>query len=530
MEQSVLFESLQDPMLYEGKSVEVMQTHISFVVLAGDFVYKIKKSVDFGFLDFSDLKKRKFFCEAEVELNSRLCPKLYLGVVKITKTEDGGVEFDGSGEVVEYAVKMKRFSQDRLMSSLLDEGMVEPKVVEDIVSELTAFYKKDSPSKEERALGGFDVVWGNVLENFDQTKDVVDVTIPSDWYEQITSYALSFLKENKSFFDSRVIDGFIHDCHGDLHSGNIVIEQDGSVCIFDCIEFNKRFRFGDVCSDIAFLAMDLDAHNKMMLASFLAEKYQELSGDVGSARLLNFYKCYRAYVRGKVLGFRLSDPMTSQKEKQAVVDQASRYFELSLLYARLDELKNKTKKPFVVLVSGFSGTGKSTFARRFASDCDAALIRSDVIRKNLAGVDCFERHLDEPDSGLYDPKHTDATYEQMILLAEEELKKNRCVVLDATFLKKKYRDGVYDLGRRLDVSVVVVNCVAPDEMVKIWLDERLKGRSESDGRWEIFLHQKKTFLGFDETEKIVKLDMSMMTDEKWLKAYPDCIDELGRNL
>jgi len=530
MQQSVVFERLQDPSLYEGSSVEVMQTHISFVVLAGDFVYKLKKSVDFGFLDFSDLQKRKFFCEAEVELNSRLCPELYLGVVKITESEDGSLEFNGSGEVVEYAVKMKRFSQNRLMSSLLDEGLVGLKEIDDIVSRLIAFYNDDSPGEQESALGGFEVVQGNVVENFDQTKDVVDVTISSECYEEIKRYALSFLKENKALFESRVMNGFIHDCHGDLHSGNIVIEKDGSICIFDCIEFNKRFRFGDVCSDIAFLAMDLDVHNQMMLSSHLVEKYKELSCDCGAARLLNFYKCYRAYVRGKVLGFRLSDPMISKEQKQEVIAQASRYFELSLLYARLDSLKNKSNKPFVVVVSGFSGTGKSTFASRFSCDCDASLIRSDVVRKKLAGVDCFERHLDEPDSGLYDPKHTDATYEQMILLAEEELKKGNHVVLDATFLKKKYRELVYELASRLDISVVVVNCVAPQEMVKVWLDERLKGRSESDGRWEIFMHQKKTFLGFDETEKIVKLDMSMMTDEKWLKAYLDCIDELGRNL
>lgn len=530
MQQSVVFEKLQDPSLYEGSSVEVMQTHISFVVLAGEFVYKLKKSVDFGFLDFSNLQKRKVFCEAEVELNSRLCPELYLGVVKITKTDDGGVEFDGSGEVVEYAVKMKRFSQNRLMSSLLDEGVVEPKVIDDIILRLIAFYKDDSPSSEDMTLGGFDVVLGNVSENFDQTKDVVDLTIPSKWYEQIKEYALTFLKENKALFDSRIVDGFIHDCHGDLHSGNIVIGKDGSVCIFDCIEFNKRFRFGDVCSDIAFLAMDLDVHNQMMLSSYLVQRYMEQSGDVDAARLLNFYKCYRAYVRGKVLGFRLSDPMIFKEQKQEVISQASRYFELALLYARLDELKHKSKKPFVVVVSGFSGTGKSTFASRFSCDCDASLIRSDVVRKKLAGIDCFERHLDEPDSGLYDPMHTDATYEQMIYQAEEVLKNGRCVVLDATFLKKKYRDLVYELASRVGVSVVVVNCVAPEDLVKVWLDDRLKERSESDGRWEIFMHQKKTFLGFDEAEKIVKLDMSKMTDEKWLKAYLDCIGDIGRSL
>ena len=318
MEQSKLFEYLKNPKFYgpHVKSVQIIQTHISYVALTGDFAYKVKKPVNFGFLDFSTLDKRKFFCEEELRLNKRLCPETYLDVLPITK-KNNTFEIDGRGEVVEYVLKMKEFPQEQIMTNLLKQGKIDEETIDHLCTILVDFYNSQEPSKEITKYGELKAVKQNIDENFDQTKSFIDITIPKELYWYIKEENTKFFERKKETFGHRIKEGRIRDCHGDLHSGNIVVAGD-RIHIFDCIEFNNRFRFCDVASDIGFLAMDLDFLGHPYHSSYLIEKYVEKSGDSSIFDVLNFYKCYRAYVRGKVIGFKLSDPHIDKKEKKGV--------------------------------------------------------------------------------------------------------------------------------------------------------------------------------------------------------------------
>jgi len=330
-ELEALVKALSNPKAYphSPKSVELVQTQISFVFLAGDYVYKVKKPVDFGFLDFTTLEKRRFYCNQEVVLNRRLCSNIYLGVVGITK-KGRSFTVEGSGKEVEFAVKMRPLPYQRMMDRMLQSDQVTKQMVEKVAIRLVEFHRKAEISEEQAKIGGLDTVTRNAEENFSQVSSYVNQTITQGQYERIRDYTHSFLKRNSALFAKRVKEGAIRDCHGDLHAAHICFIN--GICIFDCIEFNDRFRYIDVASEVAFLCMDLDYHGHPGLAGHFAEVYVRASGDKELLKLLNFYKCYRAYVRGKVESFQLDDPHIpgGQKEKKLAV--AKRYFELAESY------------------------------------------------------------------------------------------------------------------------------------------------------------------------------------------------------
>lgn len=315
---------------HAASEVTLVQTHISYVLLAGDFVYKIKKPVDFGFLNFTTLEKRKHFCEQELILNRRLCPSLYLGVVAITKDGDG-FALDGTGEAVEYGVKMARMPEERMMAKVIAQGGVTEKTLDAIVDILVPFYEKADGSEEIKGFGTAKSVSVNVLENFEQTEGFIGCpALSQPQFDTISSYARNFLGQEELFAE-RIAAGRIRDCHGDLYSANICLTD--PISIFDCIEFNQRFRYCDVASDVAFLAMDLDYHGLTELSAYFIDRFCEKSGDAGLATMLNFYKCYRAYVRGKIGLFTAHAPEVDAATKDACFGQAKKYFELAERYA-----------------------------------------------------------------------------------------------------------------------------------------------------------------------------------------------------
>jgi len=330
--QMQVVEALMKPEAYDGETgqIELKQTHISFVFLTGNFVYKIKKAVDFGFLDFSTLEKRRLFCEKELELNRRLCEDMYLEVVPITKSDR--IRINGEGETVEYAVKMKRIPEDKIMTRLLEEDKVDKKLVDRMAKIIAEFHSKAETNKRIGEFGSLPMIETNWRENFEQSEEFIGETISMENYRLIHKRIDSFMKGNAAFFAKRVSENQIRECHGDIHSGNIFVAD--RIYIFDAIEFNERFRFCDVASDIAFLAMDLDFKNRSGMSSFFVERYVKYSGDRELENLLLFYKCYRAYVRGKVVSFRLNDPSVDKKEKAAAKKEAKAYFELATGYAR----------------------------------------------------------------------------------------------------------------------------------------------------------------------------------------------------
>jgi aminoglycoside phosphotransferase family enzyme len=331
-DQKQIVEAMLKPEAYSqnpGK-IELIQTHISFVFLTENYVYKVKKAVNFGFLDFSTLDKRHMFCEKELELNRRLCPEIYLEVVPINKSET--LKINGSGETVEYALKMKRLPQERIMTTLLKEGKVNKKTIDEIAGIVAEFHSKAQTSPEISQFGSLNIVKTNWDENFVQTTKYINQTISQIEFQLIQTKINSFMEKNKPLFESRVANKRIRDCHGDLHSGNIFITD--KICIFDAIEFNDRFRYSDIAADVAFLAMDLDYQQRTDLANYFIERYLAYSKDQQLTQLLAFYKCYRAYVRGKVISFKLDDPNITQQEKNSAITEAQAYFKLAAEYAK----------------------------------------------------------------------------------------------------------------------------------------------------------------------------------------------------
>jgi hypothetical protein len=340
--QKQVVDALMKPEAYDEDpgSIELVQTHISFVFLTKRFVYKVKKAVDFGFLDFTTLEKRRFFCEKELELNRRLCGDMYLEVVPINKAD--AIKIKGAGETVEYAVKMKRMPQEKMMSKLLEENKVDDRLIDRIAKVLADFHSKAETNRRISEFGSLAIIETNWKENYDQTEECIDKTISEEDFELIRERVEDFMKRNVSLFVKRMVEGRVRDCHGDIHSGNIFV-TDG-IYIFDAIEFNDRFRYSDVASDIAFLAMDLDYKERADLSDFLIKQYVEYSGDQELTRLLPFYKCYRAYVRGKVTSFKLKDPNVGREEKTAAKKEAKAYFKLASTYTKTLTKSKKYKR------------------------------------------------------------------------------------------------------------------------------------------------------------------------------------------
>ncbi len=326
-----MVQALLDPKAYPEapEHIELAQTQMSFVFLTDDYVYKVKKPVNLGYLDYTTLNKRQLFCQREVELNRRLCPEVYLGVLTITR-DRGEILINGKGEIVEYAVKMRRLPQQAMMDVLLTGNQVSPDMVTSVAEKLAEFHRKAETSAAISAFGKLDTVTRNTEENFTQTEKYIGITISQEKYQHIKAYSDRFIKHNAPLFHKRVARGRIRDCHGDLHAAHICF-ADG-ICIYDCIEFNDRFRYCDVASEIAFLAMDLDHYGRADLSHRFVDAYVEESRDKELRQLLNFYKCYRAYVRGKVESFKLDDPHISEEEKTKILSIARSYFELAESY------------------------------------------------------------------------------------------------------------------------------------------------------------------------------------------------------
>ena len=310
--------------------VALIQTHISFIILTDSHVYKIKKPVNLGFLDFSTIEKRHFYCVQELELNRRLSPDIYLGLLEIRK-RGGHFFYGGKGELVDYAIKMKRIPEELMMLNLLKEGRVDRPMLEKVAGAIADFHEGAQRGDDIAAYGSPEIIKENIKENFLQTEKYIGKTVSREKYNVIKEYALSFIENNELLFKKRMNKGKIRDCHGDIYMEHVCIAD--KIYIYDCIEFNDRFRYGDVASDIAFLAMDLDFHKEKKLSDGFVESYIRASGDEEIMLLIDFYKCYRACVRAKVDSFELDDPSLSEEEKEEAGNIARQYFDLAFCYA-----------------------------------------------------------------------------------------------------------------------------------------------------------------------------------------------------
>ena len=317
-------------------AVKLIQTHISYVFITDDHVYKFKKPVDFGFLDFTTLPKRQHFCEQELILNRRLCPTIYLDLVALSKTETGfmlsGAAAADPKHIAEYGIRMKRMPEEQMMANVIRSGRLIPEMIDAICDVLVPFYAKADGGADIRKFGRPEKVGINIFENFSQTEAFIgNPSLSKEQFDRIKNFSALFLQQD-NLFAARIEAGRIRDCHGDLYSANICLAD--QVYIFDCIEFNERFRYCDVASDIAFLAMDLDFHGLAGLSQHFVKRFIEKSGDTGLQKMLDFYKCYRAYVRGKINLFTASAPEVDQETKLQCQEMAGKYFRLAEHYAR----------------------------------------------------------------------------------------------------------------------------------------------------------------------------------------------------
>jgi len=480
--QPALVQALLKPEAYPHKpsKVELAQTQMSFIFLTGDLVYKVKKPVNLGYLDYTTLEKRQFFCEQEVELNQRLSPEIYLEVVPIVSS-DGKIRVGGQGKVIDYAVKMRQLPADRMMDRLLPQDQVTADMVERVAQKLAEFHDKARTSPEISAFGNLEAIKVNTDENFSQTEKYIGNAITPAQYHRITTYSDNFLKSNESLLRERIKKGRIKDCHGDLHAAHVCFSN--RIYIYDCIEFNDRFRYGDVASEVAFLAMDLDRYQRADLSHAFVKAYVRFSKDEGGNQLLNFYKCYRAYVRGKVESFKLDDPYIPDKEKALAAAQT--YFGLACRYTR--------EKPILLIMTGLVGTGKSTVAEALSRSLGFNVISSDITRKKLAGISPTEHRFEQFQGGIYTDDFSRRTYDNMFAQAKELLSQGQWVILDASFKKRQDRLEVAEIAKRAKADFAVIECVLDEASVKTRLEKRLKEETTSDGRWEIYESQKRDF-------------------------------------
>jgi aminoglycoside phosphotransferase family enzyme/predicted kinase len=484
MELAPLIEALSKAAAYPYpvEAVEIRHTHISVVFLAGPFAYKVKKPVNLGFLDFSTLDKRHHFCEEEVRLNRRLAAEVYLGVVPVSRTSLA-VKMEGQGEAVEWAVKMKRLPEEATLEKRLQRGQVEVGLLRALARKVASFHARAETGEHISAFGRFEVVARNARENFDQVAPQVGTTLSQSVFEKLRGLTEEALARLRPLIEGRAERGVPRDTHGDLHLDHVYLFPEsappGDLVIIDCIEFNERFRFADPVSDMAFLVMDLRFHGRRDLAGAFAQEYFGASGDEEGRALLPFYVAYRAAVRGKVEGFELLEKEIPETERNAALAKARAHWLLAL-----GELETPGRRPCLVLVGGLPGTGKSTLAQGIAERAGFRLIRSDLVRKGMAGLPAQESARSAFEEGIYAPAWSDRTYAECLCRAEKLLFEGKRVIVDASFGDEKRRQAFLDAATRLAVPVVFMLCQAEPEVARGRLECRRGDASDAD--WSVY--------------------------------------------
>ncbi len=482
-----LIRALHEPRAYPHpvKDIRLIQTHISWIFLTGKFAYKIKKPVNFGFLDFTTLEKRELFCKEEIRLNRRLSPDIYLGVVPIKKREDGYF-FGNEGKTVEFAVKMKQLPKAACLTNFIEKGKISPSLMEKVAYLMADFYDKAETNEDIAKYGEPERVFINIEENFSQTVPHISITIEKKIYHELREYSFNFLEKEKDRFFRRIEEGKIKDGHGDFHCQNIYFYKD-KVYVLDCIEFNERFRYADVAADVAFFLMDLDFRKAPSLGHHFLNTYLNITGDYGLLSVLDFYKIYRAYVRGKIGSFELNMPLSEDK-KIDITERARAYFNLAYHY-----LKDKGS-PKIFATTGLLASGKSTVAKALASRLGAIVLRSDIIRKQAFGLKINEHYYEPFEKGIYAPKITTAVYERLVELAKKILEYGFSVILDASFSKQDYRKKVVELSKEKNISYLFLHCICDEDTIKQRLLKREEKKGEiSNGYYDLLSKFKTSF-------------------------------------
>jgi aminoglycoside phosphotransferase family enzyme/predicted kinase len=503
---------------FVAQGMQLRETHISEVFLTRENVYKVKKPVQLGFLDFSTLERRKAFCEAEVKLNRRLAPSVYRGVVPVTQRGKGPHKLGGEGPIVDYAVEMKRLPDSDAADVRLRNGRLERGDLQRIAVQLADFHRRARCDEETSRFGTPEAIASNVIENFEQTRSSAPRFLPAAELEALERWQREFLERERPRFEARIAAQRVRDGHGDLRLEHCYLDATGGVEIIDCIEFNERFRYGDVCADLAFLAMDLTWHERPDLSEALLAFYASLTDDHDLYGVVDFYESYRAYVRGKVNTILEADASASHAARARAAAQARKYFLLSEACTR-----EPLDKPKLYVVFGMIASGKSAVARELAALNNAPIVEADRVRKHGQGVAPETPWHDGAFSGHYGHEQTQTVYAELLRRAEVVLGSGRSVILDASFRAREQRGAALALAVRLGVKVWFLQCSAPEELCRERLAERARGQGVSDGRLEIFEAFARNFERADElgAEQLRRIDTTapLAETQRRLQAF-----------
>jgi len=487
-----LIAALQNPALFPHpvEEFQVIETHISWVLLTGPYAYKFKKPVNFGFLDFTDLAARKHYCEEEMRLNQRLTKDLYLEVLPITGSAETP-QLGGNGSAFEYALKMLQFPQSQLLGEVQARGELTSAHIDALAEQIAHFHLNAPQVPQEHPLGTPEAIMAPVRQNFEQARGMLADKADLLQLAALEAWAESSFERLKPLLARRKAEGFIRECHGDIHLGNATL-LDGEVVLFDCIEFNEPFRLIDIASDAAFLAMDLEDRGLKSLARRFVSAWLEQTGDYASLELLNFYKAYRAMVRAKVSLFRLA------QESDAV--QRAAILRQYRSYACLAESYSAIPSRFLAITHGVSAVGKSHVAMRLVEAFGAIRLRSDVQRKRLFGEQAATQQ-GQLSAGIYSQDASAATYSCLHQLADAALRAGFPVVIDATYLKHAQRDDAWHVAEEAGVPFLILDCQAPDAVIAGWLALRQsEGLDPSDATLEVIQTQQASREALDAEE------------------------------
>ena len=453
--------------------ITLIETHISWVILTGQFAYKIKKPVNFGFLDFSTLEKRQRYCEAEIQLNKKLAPEIYLDVVPITGDENNA-RIDGAGETIEYAVKMLEFPQDHQLDKVLAAGKLKLKHMRLLANRVATFHENTEIIKNTN-YGSPETIYAVAKENFTQILEHLDSSLDKGSLqkqarrdiEALDAWTRQYYNDLKSLMQQRKEDGYIRACHGDMHLRNIAVLHD-DIVIFDCIEFNDSLRCIDVMSEVAFVVMDLQFRGLDGFAMYFLNYYLAKTGDYSGLKLLKFYLTYRAIVRAKV------DILQAEQSVNAtdLVSEYNAYMDLAKKYTQASATK-------LLITYGVSGTGKSTFTEGLLQYLPAIRLRSDVERKRLHNIDALSPSHSTLEGGIYSAESSEKTYEYLYTSAENILKAGWNVIVDATFLKKSQRTKFLQLAEKLSTEFIVLSFSVPESELRKRIIARDKARNDA---------------------------------------------------
>lgn len=500
-----LIASLMNPAIYDHpvENCKLIETHISWVILTGTYAYKIKKPLNLGFLDFSTLEKRRFYCDEELRLNRRLAPDYYLCVVPVSGKPEEPI-WNDSSKPIEFAVKMKQFQQEAQLDRILARGELKAEQLYAIARKIYHFHQKVTVADLDSIYGDTDHVLKPFEDNFTQIRANINNREHLDLISFIERWYDSSSGSLKPLFKKRKIDRFIRECHGDIHLRNLAWIDD-SPLLFDCIEFDPNLRWIDVMSEVAFLVMDLQERNQIQLAQQFLNSYLEHSGDYEGVKVLPFYMIYRALVRAKIDVIRARQPGISKTEQDDAESDFNKYLQLAANYS-------KPSTGQLIITCGMSGSGKSTVTRQLLESLHAIRIRSDVERKRLFGIRTDSDTKTCYGEGIYSSKSTELTYKKLIELAGHVIDAGYGVIIDAACLRLEERKIFQELSAQKKAVYTILEFVASPETLRRRITNRKKDVSDAD--LSVLEHQlqDKQTLSISEKPYAITIDTNSQID------------------